>query len=343
MGIILAILLFSAIVIFHELGHFLLAKKNKIRVDEFSLGLGPTIFGKQFGETKFSLKLLPFGGACMMGEDDVDDMSEGSFNSKSVWARMSVIVAGPVFNLILAWILCMIIIGWTGYRAPVVSSVTDGYSAQEEGIEPGDVIKKIGGKSVHIWNDISLYNMMHAGTKSVEVKYERDGKDYTVVLEPKQNEGDAFPLLGITGGEMVRPGVIGTVRYGAYTVKYWITYTVDSLKMLISGKVGVKDLSGPVGIVSAVDDVYQEAAPAGMVVVILNLLNIGVLLTANLGVMNLLPLPALDGGRLVFLIIEAVRGKRVPPEKEGMVHFVGFVLLMALMVVIMFNDILKLV
>ena len=343
MGIILAILLFSAIVIFHELGHFLLAKKNKIRVDEFSLGLGPTIFGKQFGETKFSLKLLPFGGACMMGEDDVDDMSEGSFNSKSVWARMSVIVAGPVFNLILAWILCMIIIGWTGYRAPVVSSVTDGYSAQEEGIEPGDVIKKIGGKSVYIWNDISLYNMMHAGTKSVEVKYERDGKDYTVVLEPKQNEGDAFPLLGITGGEMVRPGVIGTVRYGAYTVKYWITYTVDSLKMLISGKVGVKDLSGPVGIVSAVDDVYQEAAPAGMAVVILNLLNIGVLLTANLGVMNLLPLPALDGGRLVFLIIEAVRGKRVPPEKEGMVHFAGFVLLMALMVVIMFNDILKLV
>ena len=343
MGIILAILLFSAIVIFHELGHFLLAKKNKIRVDEFSLGLGPTIFGKQFGETKFSLKLLPFGGACMMGEDDVDDMSEGSFNSKSVWARMSVIVAGPVFNLILAWILCMIIIGWTGYRAPVVSSVTDGYSAQEEGIEPGDVIKKIGGKSVHIWNDISLYNMMHAGTKSVEVKYERDGKDYTVVLEPKQNEGDVFPLLGITGGEMVRPGVIGTVRYGSYTVKYWITYTVDSLKMLISGKVGVKDLSGPVGIVSAVDDVYQEAAPAGMAVVILNLLNIGVLLTANLGVMNLLPLPALDGGRLVFLIIEAVRGKRVPPEKEGMVHFAGFVLLMALMVVIMFNDILKLV
>ena len=343
MGIILAILLFSAIVIFHELGHFLLAKKNKIRVDEFSLGLGPTIFGKQFGETKFSLKLLPFGGACMMGEDDVDDMSEGSFNSKSVWARMSVIVAGPVFNLILAWILCMIIIGWTGYRAPVVSSVTDGYSAQEEGIEPGDVIKKIGGKSVHIWNDISLYNMMHAGTKSVEVKYERDGKDYTVVLEPKQNEGDAFPLLGITGGEMVRPGVIGTVRYGAYTVKYWITYTVDSLKMLISGKVGVKDLSGPVGIVSAVENVYQEAAPAGMAVVILNLLNIGVLLTANLGVMNLLPLPALDGGRLVFLIIEAVRGKRVPPEKEGMVHFAGFVLLMALMVVIMFNDILKLV
>lgn len=197
MGIILAILLFSAIVIFHELGHFLLAKKNKIRVDEFSLGLGPTIFGKQFGETKFSLKLLPFGGACMMGEDDVDDMSEGSFNSKSVWARMSVIVAGPVFNLILAWILCMIIIGWTGYRAPIVSNVTDGYSAQEEGIEPGDVIKKIGGKSVYIWNDISLYNMMHAGTKSVELSMSVTVRIIQLSMT-KTDEGDAFPLLGIT-------------------------------------------------------------------------------------------------------------------------------------------------
>ena len=120
MGIILAILLFSAIVIFHELGHFLLAKKNKIRVDEFSLGLGPTLFGKQFGETKFSVKLLPFGGACMMGEDDVEDISEGSFNSKSVWARMSVIVAGPLFNLILAWILCMIMIALNSNIAKII-------------------------------------------------------------------------------------------------------------------------------------------------------------------------------------------------------------------------------
>ena len=106
MGIIIAVLLFSFIIIFHELGHFLLAKKNGIRVDEFSLGLGPTLLGKQIGETKFSLKLLPFGGACMMGEDDADDLSEGSFNSKSVWARMSVVAAGPIFNLILACVFC---------------------------------------------------------------------------------------------------------------------------------------------------------------------------------------------------------------------------------------------
>ena len=320
MGIILAILLFSAIIIIHELGHFLLAKANGIRVDEFSLGLGPTLFGKQFGETKFSVKLLPFGGACMMGEDDVEDISEGSFNSKSVWARMSVIVAGPLFNLILAWILCMIMIAWVGYRTPVVGGVIDGYSAQEQGLSEGDVITKIGGRSVHIWNDISLYNLTHSEEKEVEITYKRDGKTH-----------------------MERPGFFGTLKYGAYTVKYWIDYTVDSLRMLVTGRVGMKDLSGPVGIVSAVDGVYQEAAPAGLSVIILNLMNIGILITANLGVMNLLPLPALDGGRLVFLIIEAIRGKRVSPDKEGMVHFAGFALLMVLMVVVMFNDIMKLV
>lgn len=151
MGIIIAVLLFSFIIIFHELGHFLLAKKNGIRVDEFSLGLGPTLLGKQIGETKFSLKLLPFGGACMMGEDDADDLSEGSFNSKSVWARMSVVAAGPIFNLILACVFCFILIMITGYRSPEITGVLDGYSAQEEGLQAGDVITEINGRNVHIW------------------------------------------------------------------------------------------------------------------------------------------------------------------------------------------------
>ena len=179
MGIILAILLFSAIIIIHELGHFLLAKANGIRVDEFSLGLGPTLFGKQFGETKFSVKLLPFGGACMMGEDDVEDISEGSFNSKSVWARMSVIVAGPLFNLILAWILCMIMIAWVGYRTPVVGGVIDGYSAQEQGLSEGDVITKINGVEVPDGNAYEKYIEEHPlSKKPVTITYERNGLEY---------------------------------------------------------------------------------------------------------------------------------------------------------------------
>ena len=342
MGIVIAIVLFSLIIIFHELGHFTLAKINKIRVDEFSLGLGPTLIGKKIGGTFFCLKLLPFGGACMMGEDDADDMSEGSFNSKSVWARMSVIAAGPVFNLILAWVLCSIMVGWIGYSSAAVTDVSEGYSAAEEGIRAGDVIKEINGRNIHIWNDISLYNLTHPNETSLEVVLERDGEEYTVEIEPRQLEGDSYAKLGVVGGETVKPGFLGTVQYGIYTVKYWINYSVDSLRMLVTGQMGRRDLSGPVGIVDAVDSVYEASSSAGMDVLVLNLMNFAVLLTANLGVLNLLPLPALDGGRLVFLIIEAVRRKRVPPEKEGMVHFAGFAALMVLMVIVMSNDIVKL-
>ena len=342
MGIIIAIILFSFIIIFHELGHFLLAKANGIRVDEFSLGLGPTLIGKEIGGTKFCIKLLPFGGACMMGEDDADDMSEGSFNSKSVWARISVIAAGPVFNLILAWIMSVIIILFVGYQPTTISGVSDGYSAQEQGMQAGDEIREINGRRVHIWNDISLYTLTHPGETTLEVVYERDGEEYTAVLEARQLDGDTSPKLGVISSGSVKPGILGTLEYGVYTVRYWVTYAIDSLRMLVTGQVGVRDMSGPVGIVSAVDGIYQAAAPQGMLMVALNLMNFGVLISANLGVMNLLPIPALDGGRLVFLIVEAIRRKRIPPEKEGMVHFAGFALLMVLMMVVMYNDILRL-
>ena len=342
MGIVIAIIIFSLTIIFHELGHFILAKINKIRVDEFSLGLGPTLIGKNIGGTFFCLKLLPFGGACMMGEDDADDMSEGSFNSKSVWARMSVIAAGPVFNLILAWILCSIMVGWIGYSSATVTDVSEGYSAAEEGVRAGDVIKEINGRNIHIWNDISLYNLTHPNETSLEVVLERNGEEYTVEIEPRQLEGDAYAKLGVVGGEYVKPGFFGTMQYGAYTVKYWINYSIDSLRMLVTGQLGLQDLSGPVGIVAVVDDVYESAAPSGILTIVLSLMNFGTLLSANLGVVNLLPIPALDGGRLVFLFLEALRGKPIAREKEGFIHMIGLIALMALMVVVFFNDIFRL-
>ena len=342
MGIVIAILLFSFIILFHELGHFLLAKANGIRVDEFSLGLGPTLIGKQIGDTFFCIKLLPFGGAYMTGEDDTDDMSEGSFNSKSVWARISVIAAGPVFNLLLAWIFCVILIGATGYQSTEITDVLDGYSAQEQGMQPGDVIREINGRNVHIWDDVRLYTVTHPEDTPYEIVYERDGEKYTAMIEPRQLEGDAAPLLGVTSENFERPGILGSMQYGVYKMKYWINYALDSLRMLITGQVGIQDMSGPVGIVNVVDDVYQSSVPAGAAAVVLNLMNFGTFLSANLGVVNLLPIPALDGGRLIFLIVEAIRRRRIPPEKEGMVHFAGFALLMVLMVVVMYNDIMKL-
>lgn len=341
MGIILALLLFSFIVIVHELGHFLLAKKNGINVSEFSLGMGPRIISKQIGETRYSWKLLPLGGSCMMGEDEVDDMSEGSFNSKSVWARMSVIAAGPIFNFILAFILSTILVFWVGYDAPVVGKLTPGFPAQEAGIQPGDTIVKMNQKPINIWREVAIYNQFHQG-QSIDVTYERDGKQYTATVVPAKDETGRY-IMGVLGSGNTKAGFFKSLQYGVYEVKYWICTTMEGLKQLVTGAVGIEQMSGPVGIVNFVGDTYEQSAPNGWEVVVGNLMNIAILLTANLGVMNLLPIPALDGGRLVFLVIEAIRRKRIPPEKEGMVHFAGFVLLMLLMVVIMFNDIRNLI
>ena len=341
MGIILAILVFSLIVFVHELGHFLLAKANKIRVDEFSIGMGPRLFSFTKGETRYCLKLLPLGGSCMMGEDDIEDIGEGSFNSKSVWARISVIVAGPVFNFILALLFAIIVVGYTGYDKPIISGVLEGFPAEEAGMQEGDRIVRLDGKKINIWREITYHNMFHQG-ETVELVYERDGEKHEVTITPKKDE-DGNYLLGVTSpSKYEKANVLTAVQYGVYEVKFWITTTLESLKMLVTGKVGVDQLSGPVGIVDVVDDTYQQTKEYGALIVFLQMLNIGILLSANLGVMNLLPLPALDGGRLVFLILEAIRGKRVAPEKEGWVHGIGLVLLLLLMAFVMFNDIRKL-
>lgn len=337
MGIILAILVFGTIVFVHELGHFLLAKANGIRVDEFSIGMGPRLLSKVKGETRYSLKLFPIGGSCMMGEDDVDDMSEGSFNSKSVWARMAVVVAGAAFNFILAFVFAVIIVGYAGYDEPVISGTVEGYSAEAEGMQAGDRIVKMNGKKIHLWREVTYYNMFHQG-ETVDLVYERGGEKYEVTIVPKQDEDGNYLLGVLSPGEYTKANVLTAMQYGVYEVKFWICTTIESLKMLVTGGVGIDQLSGPVGIVDVVDETYQQSKSYGFLVVLMQMLKIGILLSANLGVMNLLPLPALDGGRLVFLIVEAIRGKRVPPDKEGIVHFVGMILLFALMIFVLFND-----
>ena len=157
-------------------------------------------------------------------------------------------------------------------------------------------------------------------------------------VTPEKNDSGYY-LIGITSSNYVKTNVFETAAYSAYNVKYWINLTIDSLKQLVTGRIGVDQLSGPVGVVSAVDTTYKESKSGGALLIFLNLLQMTILLSANLGVMNLLPLPALDGGRLVFLIVEVIRGKRVPPEKEGYVHLAGMALLLCLMVFVMYNDI----
>ena len=411
------------IIIFHELGHFLLAKRNGIAVTEFSLGMGPRLLSKVIGETRYSLKLFPIGGSCMMVGEDDDDDSQGSFNRASVWARISVVAAGPIFNFILAFIFAMIITSVIGYDPSTVLQVEEGSPAQKAGLQEGDVITEFQGRHISIGRDLELYMTLHGlQDENVTLTYERDGEEHEIsytadsqtsyllgfyystegepevtqvmldgsMMEAGVQAGDiireingvkistgqdiqdyiaANPLDGseITLGierngdirqisvtpkmtKQVDSGFVynlyrektnfpGVIKYSAVEVRYWITSTIESLVMLVKGQFTVNDLSGPVGIINVIGDSYEEAKTEGTVMVWMQMLYWAILLSANLGVMNLLPIPALDGGRLVFLIIEAIRRKKVNPNVEGMIHFAGFVLLMVLMVFVMFNDI----
>lgn len=340
MSILIAVIIFSIIIIFHELGHFLLAKANNIKVNEFCLGLGPTLVGFTKGETKYSLKLLPFGGACMMeGEDEASDDAR-SFEKQSVWARMSVVFAGPLFNFIMAFVLAVVVILLSGYGTSTIGDVAEGYSAAQAGMKAGDTITKINGKRIHLFKELTFYTFVHSG-ETLNVTYERDGKEKKATLVPKKDEQTGRYVIGVTSSPYEKGNALEVLRYSFYEVKYYIDTTLTSLKLLVTGGVSVNDLSGPVGIVSSIGQTYEESQKSGALYVFLNMAIMCILLSANLGVMNLLPLPALDGGRLLFMIIEAIRGKRIDPNKEGIVHFIGLVLLLGLMVIVMFNDVRK--
>lgn len=358
MGILFAILIFSIVVIIHELGHFLFAKWNGIHVFEFSLGMGPTILKKQYGETLYCLKILPLGGSCMMGEDgsQSDEAEEldsdhdvakghgeriGNFNEKSVWARISVIFGGPLFNFILAFICAVIMVSWIGYDAPTLGYVSEGSAAQEAGLLEGDRIIKLGNKQINLWREVTTYLQVYPSDE-LKVEFVRDEVKYSVILTPQYDEESGRQLMGIAGSSYTKGSFWDNIKYGVYTVKYYMLSVLDSLKMMISGMVSMDQVSGPVGIVDQVGKTYDASVQVGWDAVVLNMIHLIVLLSANLGVMNLLPIPALDGGRLVFLLIEAISGRRIPVDKEGMIHFIGFAALMVFMAVIMFNDIIRL-
>ncbi len=342
MKIIIAIVIFSVIILFHELGHFLLAKANGIKVNEFCLGMGPTLFGITRGDTKYSLKLFPIGGACMMEGEDEESTSDRAFGKKSVWARLSVVVAGPLFNFLMAFLFALVLIFNVGYDLPVLSGVQEGMPAEAAGMREGDVIVRMNRSRIHFFREIRAYTQFHPG-EAVELIYERDGERHTTMITPAYDEESGAYLYGFLGSvQKTRGNIFQIIRYSAYEVKYWISLTLNSLKSLVTGRVSVNELSGPVGIVDMIGEGYERSIVEGWFSAFLQMLYMSVFLSANLGVMNLLPLPALDGGRILFMLVEVVRGRRVNPEKEGMVHFVGIMLLFALMIFVMFNDVRKL-
>ena len=347
MTLIYFVLIFGTIVLAHEFGHYLLAKVNGIHVVEFAIGMGPKLVGFHRNGTDYVIRLLPIGGACMFEGEDGLNQAEGepspnSFNAAPVWARISSVVAGPLFNFLLAFVLAIILVGFSGSDKPVILGVMDGYPAQMAGMEPGDMITRMNGEKIYLSREIYINTYLN-GDKPMVVEYERDGQLYTTELIPMYNEETGRHLIGLQGyGEAVKAEGLSIFKYAYYEVRYSFVSTIKSLKMLVQGEASKDDVSGPVGIAQVIGEVAEEATPYGPLVLLLNLCNIALLLSVNLGVLNLLPLPALDGGRLVFMLIEAVRGKPIPPEKEGMVHFAGFVALMVLMVFVMYNDIIKL-
>lgn len=339
---ILFVVIFGIVVISHEFGHFLLAKANGIHVVEFSVGMGPTLFSFGKGETKYSLKLLPIGGACMFeGEDGLNtkegEESEGSFQKANVWSRISTVFAGPLFNFILAFIVAFLMVNLIIIREPYINQVVEDSAASEAGLKAGDKILSLNGERVYLFEEVSLYTALNTD-KEIEIVVERDGSEFRTTLVPRYDEEQDRYMMGIVNSDMQRVSGLKAFRYAWYEVRYSVKNTYKSLGMLLTGKVKRTDVAGPVGIaVNVVGKVYEETKESWQDVLV-NMLNIVMLLSVNLGILNLLPLPALDGGRLVFLVLEVIRRKPIPPEKEGMVHFAGLIFFMILMVFIFFND-----
>ena len=343
--LILFVLIFGVVVVSHEFGHFLLAKANGIHVIEFSVGMGPNLFSFQKGDTKYSLKLLPIGGACMFeGEDGLNEKEDGedhsgSFLNANVWARISTVVAGPLFNFILGFIVAFIMVNMlVAVRDPVATEVVDGGAAQEAGLQPGDRILALNGSKIHLFEEIQLFCMTYRGGE-VTVQYERDGVKGTTTLTPQYDESAGYYMVGIMNADFVEMSGLNSFRYAWYEMRYCVKMTWKSLEMLVQGQVSRQDVAGPVGIaVNVVGKTYETAKDYGWQSVLLSMLNITLMLTVNLGILNLLPVPALDGGRLVFLLWEAITHRPIPPEKEGIVHFIGLMFFMVLMVFLLFND-----
>ena len=343
MTILIAILVFCVIIIIHELGHFVAAKLCGIQVNEFALGMGPVILRKQGKETAYVIRLLPIGGSVSMeGEDGTSD-NPRAFNRKPIWQRMIVIVAGAVMNLILGFFVVMISLGMTENVATTTVSSFREQSVSSQQLMVGDRITKIDGLPIFTSSDI-IYKLQNSTEKNAEgnlvfdFTVERDG--VKVLLEDvefttAQNEdGTSSIYFDFTVLPMEKTFVSmisESFRESCSTGRLIIMSLIDMLR----GRYGLNDLSGPVGVVQVVSQSVSYDWSIFFSVVSL--------ITINVGVFNLLPIPALDGCRFLFLIIEAIRRKPVKPEVEGMVHFAGFALLMLLMLVVTFNDIARLV
>ncbi len=349
-SILFAILIFSFLIFVHELGHFLTAKLSGVQVNEFALFMGPAIWKKQIGETLYSLRCIPIGGYCAMEGEDEDTDNPRSFHKAAWWKRLIILLAGAAMNFIAGLLLVAIVFAPAkGFVAPVVESFEEFCTIDgENGLQVGDRFVEIDGEKIYLHSDFSMMLALNEGDVH-DIVVERDGKlvelddFYLERHEVIDEEGNKSMMLGFSFGTV--DATFGNrISFIWNTAIGWVRSVRLSLQMLITGKAGFSDMSGPVGIVGTMTDV--AASSETTLDAVLNLLYFGAFIAINLAVMNLLPIPALDGGRAVALLItvgiEAITKKKLNPKYEGYVHAAGMILLLGLMALIMFKDVISL-
>lgn len=342
--VLIAIVMLGFIVTVHEFGHYLVGRLCGIGIVEFSVGFGPKILGFKKGGIAYSLRVIPLGGYCaFVGEDAASDAAN-AMNNQPVWKRFLTVAAGPAMNFILAYLFCAIMLSnfILAELQPRITYVYENTPAVESGIQVGDVVTEVNGEAVSY--DGSGVEVLRAAIaqagdqQALEIVVERDGAEYTYSLTPQLTQdvqtGQPVPQLGIAFGGRTYSFMEALGESAGYMVDF-TRALLDTLKNLIFRGEGAGDMMGPVGIISYVSDQIASDSLYAVVSLIF-------FLSLNIGIMNLLPLPALDGGRLIFLIVEGIRRKPIPPEKEGMVHAIGLGLLLVLFVVITYRDIIRL-
>ena len=349
--ILAAILVFGVLIAVHELGHFMAAKACGVRVNEFSIGMGPALWKKQKGETQYSLRLFPVGGFCAMEGEEEDSDDPAALNNQGFWAKLLIFAAGAAMNFIAGLLIILALYaGAKAFYEPVITGFADGCPLESaEGLQTGDRLLRIDGERVYMYSDVRLLLGLNK-TGVFDLVVERNGEKVTLTDFPMSPQtytgqnGESYTSYGLYFG--AEEATLGRkLSYTWNNAVDFVRMVRLSLQMLVTGEAGVKDLSGPVGIVSTMTQVGEQSGSTRAAVE--NIAYLAALIAVNLAVMNLLPLPALDGGKIFFLVINAIGmllfKKQIPAKYENYIHFAGLVLLLALMAVITFSDVWKLV
>ena len=327
--IIMALLAFSLLVIIHELGHFTMCKINGVKVYEFSLGMGPKLFGIKGKETEYVIKAFPFGGYVKMEGEETASDDPRAFNNKTPWQKLSIVSAGAIMNLILAVVLFTMVGAAEGYILPIIGEVIPNSPAMQAGLKVGDKITRVNKVNIDKWEE-ALNEISNNKGESMKLQILRDSKMKEISLTPLKNVEENRFMIGIAG-------LHKKMNFGQ-SVSYGFNQTITSAKQIFEffgsifrGRVSANEVGGPISIIR----MSGKAAQAGFT----NLLFLTAFISVQLGILNIIPFPALDGGWIFILLFEIVSGKKLDENKVGTINYIGFIFLMALMVLVVIKDI----